>query len=502
MKNTITILLVFFLFFNAISLQAQDPVRPNAMIAKKIFSDYYTPIGEDIFDFNHYRGGFEVAYLRNISKRFNALIPIKVGVINVPDKENNLTTLGVDFIGQLQFYHPDRRVIPYFMGGIGGEMEDKTDLNFFLPVGAGINFRIGKYAYINLQSEYRISIEGNRDNLHHGLGLGFMIGKIIESKVPNIFPDVAIPDTDGDGIPDSEDVCPEVVGVEAFNGCPDTDGDGLEDRKDQCPNIAGTKELQGCPDTDADGVTDDKDPCPQVAGTIHGCPDTDGDGIADNEDKCPDEKGSRETDGCPAIDTDKDGVADHLDECPKKAGTIHGCPDTDGDGIVDSKDKCPNAKGEGRFHGCPDTDGDGIDDSVDKCPNSPAPDSPDGCPKIKEEHEAILTHAIQAVQFETGKNTLKPESKIVLDQVVQVLNTYPDHKISIIGHTDNVGLEAKNEILSIERARTCYKYLVAKGVSPVRIIIGGMGEKAPIADNDTPEGRSLNRRVEFKLFAE
>jgi len=453
-------------------------------------------------DFGNYQGGFEVVYLRNMNKKFNVAFPLKIGVINLPKEENNFTTIGVDFLGQYQFYKEDRRVLPYLMGGLGGEMEDYTDLDFFVPVGAGVNFRLGKYAYINVQSEFRISFSGDRDNFHHGIGLGFMIGKIKETEVFSIFPGVAIPDTDGDGIEDSRDICPEVAGVEAFNGCPDTDGDGLEDKLDQCPNVAGPKETQGCPDADGDGVSDDIDKCPQDAGTLQGCPDSDEDGIADNEDKCPNEKGTRETEGCPSIDTDKDGVFDHLDQCPTIAGTINGCPDADGDGIKDSEDKCPNAKGEGRFNGCPDTDGDGIDDSVDKCPNSPAPDMPNGCPEIKKEDKEILNYAIQAVQFETGKNVLKQESKVVLEQVIDVMKNYPDHKLSIIGHTDNVGEESKNEILSINRARACYDFLVSKGINSSRIIVGGMGEMTPIADNDTAEGRKLNRRVEFKLFAD
>ncbi|MFK7810362.1 MAG: OmpA family protein [Saprospiraceae bacterium] len=501
MKKVLTLLLVLCFCLN-LSLEAQDPTRPNAIIGKRYFSDYHSPRSGNYTDFDNYRGGFEVAYLRNMSKKFNAVIPLKVGVINLPEEENNFTTIGVDFLGQLQFYKEDRKVIPYILAGLGGEMEDYTDLNFFVPLGAGANIRLGKYAYINIQSEFRVSLDGNRDNFHHGIGLGFMIGKITETEVPDIFPGVAVPDTDGDGIADSNDTCPEVAGVAAFNGCPDTDGDGLEDKLDQCPNAAGPKETQGCPDADGDGVSDDKDKCPQEAGTLLGCPDGDEDGVADFEDKCPDEKGTRETSGCPELDTDKDGVFDHLDQCPNQAGPINGCPDADGDGIKDSEDKCPNAKGEGRFNGCPDTDGDGIDDSVDKCPNSPAPDMPNGCPEIKKEDKEILNYAIQAVQFETGKEKLKSESQMVLDQVIMVMNSYPDHKLSIIGHTDNVGEESRNEVLSINRAKACYTYLTSKGIATDRIIVGGMGEQAPIADNGTKEGKALNRRVEFKLFAD
>ncbi len=498
-KELISIFTISLFVLSFIS--AQNPLRPNTLIGKRLFTDYYSPTTGDFTQFDNYRGGFELDYLKNLSSKFNAVIPLKVGVVNLPEEENNRTTIGLGFSGQFQYYRENNIFIPYGTIGVSGELEAFESTNFHVPLGAGLNIRLGKYAYINLQSEFRLSLDGDRDNFHHGIGIGFMIGKIGDDPEENIIlPGLAKPDTDKDGIPDNEDICPEVAGLEAFKGCPDTDADGIEDAMDQCPNDAGPPETQGCPDTDGDGISNDKDECPTVAGTIRGCPDTDGDGIIDVEDKCPDLKGDRETSGCPQQDTDKDGVFDHLDQCPNIAGTLNGCPDTDGDGIIDSKDKCPNSKGEGRFNGCPDTDGDGIIDIEDKCPNSPAPDQPNGCPLIKKEDAAILDYALQAVQFETGSANLKIESNQVLDQVVDVLASYPDHQLSITGHTDDVGLEMNNESLSIRRARSCYNYIISKGVNPERILVGGMGETQPIADNKTVEGRSLNRRVEFKLF--
>src|SRR5690606_4807138 len=110
-------------------------------------------------------------------------------------------------------------------------------------------------------------------------------------------------DTDGDGIYDKDDACPEVAGLEIFNGCPDSDGDGIEDGKDSCPNEAGTKELNGCPDADGDGVADKDDACPDEAGpaSMNGCPDRDGDGVTDKDDACPDVAGVVANKGCPEV---------------------------------------------------------------------------------------------------------------------------------------------------------------------------------------------------------
>ena len=73
-------------------------------------------------------------------------------------------------------------------------------------------------------------------------------------------------DTDGDGIYDDYDECPEVPGLEEFNGCPDSDSDGIQDSEDDCPMEAGLAEYNGCPDSDGDGISDNKDRCPNVAG--------------------------------------------------------------------------------------------------------------------------------------------------------------------------------------------------------------------------------------------
>jgi OmpA-OmpF porin, OOP family len=86
-------------------------------------------------------------------------------------------------------------------------------------------------------------------------------------------------DSDGDGIIDALDKCPNQRGVAEYQGCPipDTDGDGINDKEDKCPNQAGVAEYQGCPvpDRDNDGIADDKDDCPDVAGVPekNGCPD-------------------------------------------------------------------------------------------------------------------------------------------------------------------------------------------------------------------------------------
>jgi outer membrane protein OmpA-like peptidoglycan-associated protein len=325
---------------------------------------------------------------------------------------------------------------------------------------------------------------------------------------PGIWSFKGCPDTDGDGIKDMDDECATVFGLAEFNGCPDTDGDGIPDKDDDCPKVAGLKEFKGCPDTDGDGIKDELDDCPTVAGLkeFKGCPDTDGDGIKDDEDACPEVAGSIENQGCP--DKDGDGVFDFLDACPEVAGPKenNGCPwpDTDGDGLLDKDDDCPTLAGPISNKGCPliDTDKDGTLDKDDDCPNTPGPKDNKGCPVIEQEIIEILKMAFDNLEFETAKDIIKEESKPSLDELAAVLMKKPTWKLEIAGHTDNVGDDAKNMVLSKKRAESLKSYLVLKGVEATRLNTLFFGETKPIGDNNTPEGRKKNRRVEMKIIIE
>lgn len=326
-------------------------------------------------------------------------------------------------------------------------------------------------------------------------------------------------DKDNDGIADDKDDCPLLAGIRKNNGCPaDSDGDGVYDKDDKCPNRRGTAESNGCPvpdeepleeneDTDGDGIINKDDKCPQLKGTLedNGCPpDSDKDGVYDTKDNCPDEAGVPENNGCPA-DADQDGVYDKNDKCPNLVGVKNnnGCPaDADRDGIYDTDDKCPNLRGVAANNGCPpDSDGDGIYDKDDRCPNKAGNAANKGCPEVKIEtaDKAILDDALKSVQFAPNKAVLLNSSKGILNKIATVLKKYPDYKVAIHGHTDAIGGDQDNLILSKERAKACLDYLVSQGINAGKMTSDGFGETKPIADNNTKNGRRQNRRVEFKL---
>ncbi|MBK7376355.1 MAG: OmpA family protein [Chitinophagaceae bacterium] len=110
------------------------------------------------------------------------------------------------------------------------------------------------------------------------------------------------------------------------------------------------------------------------------------------------------------------------------------------------------------------------------------------------------------VFFDFDKYTLRPESFVELDRVVGFLNEYPNIEIEMSAHTDNKGSDEYNMKLSDNRARSVREYILSKGIAATRIISQGYGETKPVADNnnddgtDNPEGRQLNRRVEFKIL--
>ena len=359
------------------------------------------------------------------------------------------------------------------------QKDKNTNINgalLCLPVGLGFKYDINRDWTFNLEAGYRFTYSDYLDGVSMSAnplnndGYAFA-GVMIAYRIP------AVTDSDGDGIKDQFDKCPSIKGSKKSNGCPDQDGDGIEDIADKCPTKAGTLLTEGCPDTDEDGIADDLDKCPTEKGqsVTGGCPDNDADGIANADDKCPDEFGSQEDGGCPKI------------------------KDADGDGVEDSKDKCPDMKGLALYNGCPaDTDGDGFYDFEDKCPELFGKTS--GCPTLTETDKKVLEGALYGVQFETASATIKESSFAVLDKVIDIMNRYPNYILKINGHTDDTGTAEENLTLSENRSKSCYMYLINKGVSQDRISYKGYGKTMPIVENNSEKNRAMNRRVEFELY--
>ncbi len=316
----------------------------------------------------------------------------------------------------------------------------------------------------------------------------------------------------------------------------DTDGDGIVDRKDACPNDPGPASKDprrhGCPlpDRDRDGVPDEQDLCPSVPKGNRpdpaklGCPipDRDDDGVLDAQDQCPDQAQGPDPDpkraGCPDPDSDSDGVVDSKDQCPQKAKGDHpdpaklGCPDsdTDADGVYDSVDQCPKVAAGGHPDpakpGCPlpDRDGDSIVDAEDACPTKAGAPDPNpkknGCPGLVEIRRGQIV-INRAVFFANDEAEILKNSYPVLEAVKNALQLQPQiTKLQVEGHTDDRGDAAHNTDLSKRRAQSVMQWLVDHGIAQNRLVAEGIGPNRPIADNKTLYGRAKNRRVEFHIL--
>ncbi len=343
------------------------------------------------------------------------------------------------------------------------------------------------FGYVNYSGGPKI-YESNTAIIPLGAGLKFNFTKNVALQYQMLFNFNASDRQDLRMDNKDDNFMKHTVGLVISFGCgkKDKDNDGVYDKYDICPNTPiGVKvDTKGCPmDSDNDGVADYLDQCPGtpvgVTVNANGCPlDSDNDGVADYMDKCPETPTGVKVDakGCP-IDSDKDGVADYIDKCPGTPPGVKvdamGCPiDSDGDGLADYQDKCPDVKGL-------------IENK--------------GCPEVKKETTEVFKKALQGIQFETGKDVIRPKSFPILDDVVKIMKENPVYLLQIDGHTDNVGKPEMNQNLSEKRAAAVKAYLVQKGISENRLKSAGYGDAKPVADNKTATGRQLNRRVEFKV---
>ncbi len=129
-------------------------------------------------------------------------------------------------------------------------------------------------------------------------------------------------------------------------------------------------------------------------------------------------------------------------------------------------------------------------------PPPPPPPPPPEPKRVEVTQDQIVIR--EKIQFETGKAVIKPESFGLVDEITAaVRDTAAIKKLSIEGHTDDVGSDKYNQKLSDQRAAAVRTYLIEKGIEAGRLVSKGWGEAKPIGDNTTEEGREQNRRVEF-----
>ncbi|MDD3721759.1 MAG: OmpA family protein [Lutibacter sp.] len=360
---------------------------------------------------------------RYLGKGFSLELASAVSEINRPwGTGSDATFVGIDLnvkydlnnvFGETGWFDPF-----LFVGG--SENWVGTENGIGLNAGAGFNAWFTDHLGINVTGGYKkVDTPVDFELMQYSVGLAWKFGGL-KAKKPTEELNV---DSDGDGVPDCRDECPDVPGLAIYNGCPDTDGDGIPDNMDKCPDVFGLKILQGCPDRD-------------------------GDGVADKDDACPDVPGPKTNAGCPF-------------------------KDTDGDGVIDLIDRCVTVKGPASNYGCP------------------------VLPAV--EIMSQLNEYGRTILFDTAKWTFKQESYAVLQPMTTILKEYPDADFIIEGHTDSVGSDKSNQLLSERRANAVKDYFIANGINADRLTTKAFGESKPVDTNDTPVGRQNNRRTEVKL---
>ncbi len=433
-------------------------------------------------------------------------------------------------------FYPDNDEFPDLADIAADEAEQKNIYAHF-PISAGLRWNISEKLFIDgeLRGVYQRTdlLDGiknttqfedfrNNDDAYQFalVRLGYRMG-INE-------------DRDGDGVADNKDVCPDIYGVIALDGCPDRDNDGISDSTDACPDVKGLRLFAGCPDSDNDGVQDLLDLCPDQKGTVEtkGCPDSDNDGIVDENDVCPNYAGPKELDGCP--DYDGDLVPDHRDACPEVPGeeAYHGCKEGYPSLDPENREKYKIVVPEKQVY--KDANEKIVRKTTTTTTTTQAPStqqssstirrsttttsstsngqrstssvstgtrtSSSSSSSVSSEVRGVFDEALTGIKFNSSKATLKKSSYATLNKVVRILSINKDLNVSINGHTDSTGDPVKNKSLSLARANSVKKFLMSRGIAENRLKTIGHGIEKPIADNSTPQGRELNRRVEFVVI--
>ncbi len=325
---------------------------------------------------------------------------------------------------------------------------------------------------------------------------------------PNALPPlVSGGDDDGDGLRRDEDVCPsEAEDLDEFedaDGCPDpdNDADGVLDAPDRCPfepeTTNGVRDDDGCPESPSavqryhrtrfrrDGTAGTVAFLPRAITPTAGV--TAAPAVAEPMDALPEPLPLAKGALPPLVsagDDDNDGLERKDDVCPSEPEDVDDFEDGDG---------CPD----------PDDDRDGLADAVDRCQREGETrngfEDGDGCPDDLPEPLLQRIGRIDGLVFASNSARILDESEAALLRLYDVMRRYPAILVEIGGHTDNSGNPSRNNMLSSLRAEAVRAWLVAKGIDASRVAAKGYGPAQPVANNTTPAGRAVNRRVEFQL---
>jgi outer membrane protein OmpA-like peptidoglycan-associated protein len=416
---------------------------------------------------------------------------------------------------------------PYFYTGFGlakAVDESGSDYLPMIPLGIGIQTRIGDQMILDISGGYNLVLSDKLDgrqrttdlnslsNKKHDGFYGFLIGLTftigsnenedtdkdgLTNKVEKeLGTNPENPDSDGDGLKDGAEVnqyktdplnkdsdldgLNDGAEVNQYKSNPlntDSDGDGLNDGAEV--NQYKTSPINA--DSDGDGVNDGPEVNQYKSDPL--IRDSDGDGLSDGDEV-------KYKSDLLKMDSDGDGLHDGLEVNQYKTDPAKA--DTDGDGLSDGEEVNKYKTEPLKI----DSDGGGTSDGAEvKMGTDPMDSEDDVTSSIRlEKGKRVILHG---VNFETNKATLTQNSSSILNEAYKALIANPNIRVEISGHTDYVGSDEYNQDLSLRRAQAVKNWLVQQGIESNRMKTVGKGEKEPVADNGTAEGRAANRRIEF-----
>lgn len=397
--------------------------------------------------------------------QYKIISPLLLGQLGV-----GYTELQADGVYSAQTVMADNRLLlvpfssesfnPFLYGGFGvSKAIDKSNTDFLpmIPLGVGIQTRLGSQAVLQLSGGYNLSLSDKLDgrqrsdtdlndvtNKKQDGFFGFSAGFMFAGPSANA-------DRDHDGLTNRIE---KELGTDPKNA--DTDGDGLSDGAEV--NQHRTDPLKA--DTDGDVLSDGAEVNQYKTNPLKA--DTDGDGLADGA-----EVNKYKSDPL-KIDTDDGGTNDGAEAARLS-------------NLFDPADD--------------------IQERIVMQDRLVIQDRPAVKDTVVIQNRIVLEKGkkvvLEGINFEFGKATLTSDSKPILEDAYAALVSSPEVQVEISGHTDYVGSDASNQRLSLRRAQTVKNWLVERGTAANRMKTVGKGESEPVGDNDTDAGRAENRRIEF-----
>ncbi|MEM6344914.1 MAG: OmpA family protein [Bacteroidota bacterium] len=385
---------------------------------------------------------------------------------------------------------------PYLLFGIGGSYAPELP-DAYVPLGGGIRFRLSQRMSLRVETVRKFSLNKQAEQMAHAIAFVYNLPSNndeapspMELEEPDALFAEAIPmDRDQDGILDDEDQCPDDAGLVRLNGCPENK---TVSNTEESPVLASADQaddpfahLVGQMPNSQNELINGYAPLPSEVDPNEPMGKMGNINILAMTDEMPAESTSF------AVNTEPEPVKVPFDAPTDKETPKAKSLSTKEKNITDYPPIDETARQEITEVIAPEA----VDNFVEPKPSRrPELDSPCG-------DFGVAPEDMYPILFPTNSYSLEDDAYSTLDLIAEAMQSCPKVNLVLEGHTDAMGADDKNLVLSVMRAYNVKYYLVYEhGISQQRILSKGKGETAPIADNSSLQGRDQNRRVDFRFI--